>query len=406
MRRMRRFFAALFVLVLFGRGMVCIPVQGAKVRTVAAETRDPYRPVEVQSYTWGDFDVIHIMRTYRLSPIDDPAGIPTKDFEERGWVYHMVEMRREEETGTDTRQITRTVTKASDTDDMKKILRQLDATLNVTTEDGFSGTLRLDHTSVSVEAAGYETRDSGISATRLYPNLSDADLSLIPKTVEENGKTLTLDDVQWENAWQTEEDGAYIRYSATATYVGTTSSRQATGYTVSASYSGEVSRSDVEMVTYYVDFAPVREAEQVTVPPQPEIPDEPIENKPTENDAAPDVDPEDTEQTPEDFPENDAEDDREAESAGTGGKELDSSEEADHERGEQERTESSSNPPDGGASVTVQPDQTARSAPTAQRSGPDYSGLKRTLLSGGLLIALALAAYGVRKFKEKRGNSA
>ena len=51
MRRMRRFFAALFVLVLFGTGMVCIPAQGAKVRTVAAETRDPYRPVEVQYYT-------------------------------------------------------------------------------------------------------------------------------------------------------------------------------------------------------------------------------------------------------------------------------------------------------------------------------------------------------------------
>ena len=95
MRRMRRFFAALFVLVLFGTGVVCIPVQGARVRTVAAETRDPYRPVEVQSYTWGNFDVIHIMRTYRLSPIDDPAGIPTKDFEEGGWVYHMVEMRRD-----------------------------------------------------------------------------------------------------------------------------------------------------------------------------------------------------------------------------------------------------------------------------------------------------------------------
>ena len=142
MRRMRRFFAALFVLVLFGTGMVCIPAQGAQVRTAAAETRDPYRPVEVQSYTWGDFDVIHIMRTYRLSLIDDPAGISTKDFEERGWVYHMVEMRREEETGTDTRQITCSVTKASDTDDMKKILRQLDATLEVTTEDGFSGMLR------------------------------------------------------------------------------------------------------------------------------------------------------------------------------------------------------------------------------------------------------------------------
>ena len=261
MRRMRRLFVTICVLALLAAGAV--PARGE-------ESRDPYRPVKVESYTWGDFDEIRILRTYQLSPVDDPAGIPTQDFEDHGWVYHMVEMNSEEQVGTDSRQITRTVTKSSDTDNMEKILRKLDATMDVTTEDGYAGTLRLDHTSVSVEAAGYATRNNSVSATRVYPDLNDADLSLIPKTIEDGGRTLTLDDVRWEEGWQTDAEGGFLRYSATATYVGTSSSRYATGYTVTANYTGEVSRSDVEMVTWKVEFAPVREAEPVVTPPQPE----------------------------------------------------------------------------------------------------------------------------------------
>ena len=237
MRRMRRLFVTLLALL----ALTAVP--GLAVGTAGAEdARDPYRPVKVESYTWGDFDEIRIMRTYQLSPVDDPAGIPTKDFEDGGWVYHMVEMTSEEQVGTDSRQITRTVTKSSDTDNMEKILRKLDATMDVTTEDGYAGTLRLDHTSVTVEAAGYATRNNSVSATRVYPDLNDADLSLIPKTIEDGGRTLTLDDVRWEEGWQTDAEGGFIRYSATATYVGTTSSRYATGYTVTANYTGEVSR--------------------------------------------------------------------------------------------------------------------------------------------------------------------
>ena len=130
MRGVRRFFAVILALLMVAA--VPAPASGTEART-----RDPYRPVRVESYTWGNFDVIHIMRTYWLSPVDDPAGIPTQDFEDHGWVYHMVEMTSEEEVGTDTRQITRTVTKSSDTDDTEKILKSLDAAMDVTTDDGY-----------------------------------------------------------------------------------------------------------------------------------------------------------------------------------------------------------------------------------------------------------------------------
>ena len=208
MRRVRRFFVTLCVLVLFATAAV----------PVSAAERNPYQPVRTEIFTSGESEAVHMARIYRLSPVDDPSGIPTRDFEDHGWVYHMVDMSSEEETGTDSRQITRTVTKSSETDKMEKILKALDATMEVTTEDGYSGVLRLDHKSVTVEAAEYATRDSAVSATRLYPDLADADLSLIPKTVEENGRALTLDDVRWESGWQTDAEIIKLREHSVSTF--------------------------------------------------------------------------------------------------------------------------------------------------------------------------------------------
>lgn len=75
-----------------------------------------------------------------------------------------------------------------------------------------------------------------------YPNLSDADTSLIPRTIQDGGRTLTLADVQWQEA------GGF--YNATATYSGTASSKYATGYVATVEYKGEVTRTSCDTVLY------------------------------------------------------------------------------------------------------------------------------------------------------------
>ncbi|WP_300821484.1 tyrosine-type recombinase/integrase, partial [uncultured Oscillibacter sp.] len=67
--------------------------------------------------------------------------------------------------------------------------------------------LRLDHTSVQVTTDGYATKTSTLSASRSYPNLSEADTSLIPKTIEDKGKTLTLGDVKWSESMDVDGEG-------------------------------------------------------------------------------------------------------------------------------------------------------------------------------------------------------
>ena len=133
----------------------------------------------------------------------------------------------------------------------------LEPKLEVKTEDGYEGVLALDHTTIQVEAAGYGTSSRTVTATRTYPNLSDADVSLIPKSVDENGRTLTLADVSWQEAAVDPTDGydIPIRYTAVASYTGTATSKYATGYTVTADYKGEVTRTSCDTVIYTAVFS-------------------------------------------------------------------------------------------------------------------------------------------------------
>ena len=130
---------------------------------------------------------------------------------------------------------------------MEKIRPQLAAERTVTTEDGYTGTLMLDTASIKVEAAGYNTSTRTVTAARTYPNLSDADVSFVPKRITDNGRTLELSDVQWQ-----ESEGFY---HASATYTGKASSKYATGYIVTADYSGEVVRTTADDTVYTAVFS-------------------------------------------------------------------------------------------------------------------------------------------------------
>lgn len=226
-----------------------------------------YYPIDLEEYTYGDFDELRINKTYQLSLSDDPSLIPTEDFTRNGRHYYLLDMTRKDEVGVDIQTHTETVTKPSDTNNLETILQRLDAEMEVTTEDGYVGVLRLDHTSVQVTTDGYATKTSTLTASRNYPNLSEADVSLIPKSIEDKGKTLTLGDVKWSESMDVDGEGNPVtRYTATASYTGTASSRYATGYTVSASYTGEVSKANCAVVTYTAIFGSEKAPEESKAP--------------------------------------------------------------------------------------------------------------------------------------------
>ena len=225
--------------------VLCLTALLACSLAIPAMAADVLYPVEVTEYMEGDSS--RLKKIYVLAPTDDPSLIPTEDFDREGQTYTLLDITRQDQVETDTRDYTETVTLESKTKDMDAILPQLTATLEVDTEEGYTGVLTLDTASIRVEAAGYSTSTRTVTAARTYPNLSDADVSLIPKSIEDGGRTLELANVQWQEA------GEF--YTANATYTGTASSKHATGYTVTAEYSGEVSRTTNDTVTYAAVFS-------------------------------------------------------------------------------------------------------------------------------------------------------
>ena len=102
----------------------------------------------------------------------------------------------------------------------------------MTTEEGFTGTLRLDLDSIETEVSGYGSSKQAVTATRNYPNLSDADTQYLPKTIEDNGRSLTLSDVQWQtdNTYNADDYEIGDRYTAICTYSGTKTVSYVKGY--------------------------------------------------------------------------------------------------------------------------------------------------------------------------------
>ena len=198
-------------------------------------------------------DGTEIRKVYDLSPEADPGRIPRSNFELNGFAYTIVDILRQELPEYEERQHTETVTLDSDSNDMESVLALLPQEREVVTEDGLSGTLSLKLDSVRVEVAGYGSSTREVSATRTYPNLDGQDTSYILKTVEDNGRTLTLRTIQWEASGAEGSE----RYTATATYSGTAQSSYVSGYTVTADYTGTVSRVNLNKVRYVAIFSGV-----------------------------------------------------------------------------------------------------------------------------------------------------
>lgn len=201
-------------------------------------------------------DGTEIRKYYDLGPEENPAGIPRSDFEQDGFHYTLIDLLRQELPENESRQHTETVSLESKSKDMESVLALLPQEKEFITEDGLSGVLTLQLDTVQVEVAGYGSSTREVSATRSYPNLASQDTANIPKTIEDNGRTLTLQNISWQTDNTANTDGYAMgdRFTAVATYTGSATSSYVTGYTVTADYSGTVSRIALNKTRYVAIF--------------------------------------------------------------------------------------------------------------------------------------------------------
>ena len=203
-----------------------------------------------------DQDSREIRKVYDLSPNMDPATLPMEAFERDGSRYECTDILREVVIGSETQTITQTETVDSAKKDMETVLELLPQEKETTTEDGFTGTLHLVLDSIKTEPVGYGSSTKPVTATRSYPNLASADANHLPKTITEGGRTLKLQDIQWQtdNTYNADDYEIGDRFTAICTYGGSKSVSYVTGYTTTANYTGEVYRTGVTVIRYTVIF--------------------------------------------------------------------------------------------------------------------------------------------------------
>lgn len=196
-----------------------------------------------------------MVKTYVLTPDADPDSLKEPSFDYDGFRYTWAYTTKEEQPFLDKKTVTETVTVETTKNDLSQILAQLAPSIAYD-QDGFTGELALDHTTLVTEAAGYTTKYSTITDTKVIGNLDRNDMSYVPATTTKNGKTLSLVDVEWQVTGTDLVGEALVpsRYQAVATYSASSSYSAATGYVTTAEYTGEVTAEGIESITYTVVY--------------------------------------------------------------------------------------------------------------------------------------------------------
>jgi hypothetical protein len=221
---------------------VVIPDSVKKAPAPAREPETCLYPVSV----WESLDNgrREIIKTYELGAGEKPEDISRESFTREGWLYELADITRKETASADAKTHTETVSIDTGTNDIASILNLLAPTVEYQSEDGYAGVLELDIGSIKVETAGTKSSSYSVSAAREYPNLSSNDTSQIPKTIKDNGRTLTLSNIDWktQNTNAVDYDLIAESYTAYASYTGTASKTTVTGYVTTAEYLGTVSK--------------------------------------------------------------------------------------------------------------------------------------------------------------------
>ena len=195
------------------------------------------------------------IKTFTVSPEQDPAALIEEPFELEGYLYTFADIVKSENPVEETQIHTEVITVETTKDDLALILEQLKPTIEY--DDGrFQGTLALDHTSLNTVAAGYATKNYTVTETKTIGQLDRNDMSYVPSATVKNGRTLNLANVEWQ-VTGTDLVGETLvpsSYQAVATYSARVPYQAATGYITTAEYTGEITREGVESITYVLTY--------------------------------------------------------------------------------------------------------------------------------------------------------
>lgn len=200
-----------------------------------------------------------IIKTWEASPDYDPEQLVEQEFQKNGYTYkknYLLMVSENSQKQSKLASETVTVSHEQKNGAVARLAPLLDYE-----QEGYKGQLKLDIASIYTEAASKQNYTYAVTDTREYTGLERNDTYSIPKTADKNGTTLQLADVDWTDMG----DGGY---RALASYRGSATGVNVSGYVSTAIYLGEVQKSTLDSVTYAV----VYEGTPIPLPPPDYLP--------------------------------------------------------------------------------------------------------------------------------------
>jgi len=232
-------------------GVTITDITERQSETVSDFALPQFYPTDIQTKT--EDGVKLLLKTFEVGPDVSPASLIEASLTQNGVEYELRDILRNIAPDTqEKKNASQSVTVESDSDKTKDILPLLPQSMDYS-ENGFTGQLLLDESSISTEVESTEGYRYAVTDTREYPGLVRNDPYLIPKTVQKSGVTLTLCDVSWSPG--SDYDPNPASYSATAFYKGSASGSKPSGYTATAAYSGEVAKTVPGNMIYTLVYA-------------------------------------------------------------------------------------------------------------------------------------------------------
>ena len=226
------------------------------------------QPINVETTTENGVTIVK--KTFEYTPGLDPQTL-AQSFEQDGYSFSAREILRFAASGElSVRPASKTSAIVSDTDDVAEVIELFPDTIQYE-QDGYAGQLRLDSTSLVIEADDYETFTYPFTRTRDIPGLARND----PALIEREWDGMTLSDVSFRR-------GADGRYTATAVYRGMATGRRAASFVATVNYYGEVTRGTAGHTHYTVIYegTPIDESELPSTPTTPGAPTTPTGAQP------------------------------------------------------------------------------------------------------------------------------
>lgn len=233
---------------------------------------------------YNDMGIRELLRVYELLPNENPEWISSDSFSRNGYYYQLADITRQVDVNHTQREHTYWHYIQTSNNNLAQVIANLAQTLPYETEDGYVGTLTLDISTIDMTQDGTRQQSRRVTRQRTFPHLHTPDLSLVPQTITEAGRTYTLDDVQWSTQNATPQDHVAVAqsFTATATYSRNAISNVSTGYTTRVAYHGTLSRIAQGEARFVASFIgtpmagtvrPASQSPTLTVIPTPSQPD-------------------------------------------------------------------------------------------------------------------------------------